>query len=30
LETTLQAVLFEDEEKYRRMTAFLERKKAKT
>ncbi|QXD17151.1 enoyl-CoA hydratase/isomerase family protein [Rhodocaloribacter litoris] len=29
LETTLQAVLFEDEEKYRRMTAFLERKKSK-
>ncbi|WP_457653084.1 enoyl-CoA hydratase/isomerase family protein [Rhodocaloribacter sp.] len=29
LETTIQAVLFEDEEKYRRMTAFLEKKKAK-
>ncbi|WP_456429919.1 enoyl-CoA hydratase/isomerase family protein [Rhodocaloribacter sp.] len=29
LETTIQAVLFEDEEKYRRMTAFLEKKQAK-
>jgi enoyl-CoA hydratase len=29
LESTVQAVLFEDEEKHRRMTAFLERKKSK-
>ena len=29
LETTIQAVLFEDDEKYRRMTAFLEKKKAR-
>ncbi len=30
LEATMQAVLFEDDEKNRRMTAFLEKKKAKT
>ncbi|SHK14752.1 enoyl-CoA hydratase/isomerase family protein [Rhodothermus profundi] len=29
LETMMQAILFEDEEKYRRMTAFLERKQRK-
>ncbi|BBM69865.1 crotonase [Rhodothermus marinus] len=29
LETLMQAVLFEDEEKYRRMTAFLERRRAR-
>ncbi len=28
LETLMQAILFEDEEKYRRMTAFLERRRA--
>lgn len=30
LESMMQAVLFEDDEKYRRMTEFLERKKART
>ncbi len=29
LETLMQAVLFEDEEKYRRMTDFLERRRAR-
>ncbi len=30
LETSMQAILFEDEDKYARMTAFLERRKSKT